>query len=825
MTRVLRLETLKRLGGAQKIVRTHLDEAMSELKPDEQDAAATIFRQLVTPSGTKIAHTVPDLADYARLPQDELTPVLEHLSGGDVRILRPVAPPPGQLDGGRYEIFHDVLAPAILDWRARYTEAKAREQAEREAAEAREQAQRERRRARIFRAVAIVAFACAILAAILGTFNYWQKQTARSRSDANRAVADLVVDPAKSIDEALAALKVKHTQAAEDALRRALSESRERRIVQVHGGAVHGVAVAPDGSLIATADDDHTVKLWKRRSGRVARILRGHRGPVNAVAFSPDGRSLATASDDKTARVWPLKGGSAVVLRHQQKVEAVALTRHARIAFTAAGGALHKWEVGTREDLWDKSAPDGGSISTLALAPKGEVVTGDDLGTVQVWNPATGAPLASDATQPFPNVAIDSVSVSHDGTYVVATSDSGQTFVWQRGTTHIWYLASAGGVPLDARFSPDDEFVAIANEDDAIRIFDWRAQKPLLELRGHTDAVNAIDFAPDGSFLVSGSDDRTARVWDASLGLTMRLPDVVQSVAFSGKGSRLAVAGWNYAWVARTGATQAFAKTQPGQNFVLGAAFQPGTHGRVVALAFENTVRFWSIARNRVLFSLRLPHGATVNGLAFTRDGKLLATAADDKRARIWNVRTGAVEHVLRGHMAEINGIAFSPDGKTVATAGADHTVRLWSAKTGKQIRKLHTQGSVNNVAFSRRRDELVAGSAGLNTPIWNYKTGKVLQKLPASSVTAVGFSPDGRFVATGGPDTLTRIWDAKSGHLVAVLREHADEIEAIAFSPTGKQILSGSADLTAKLYACVTCGSLKTVEARAKRLSKNLNG
>jgi hypothetical protein len=128
----LRLETLNRLGGAEQIVKRHLDAALRGLPPREQEAAAGVFHHLVTPGGTKIAHTVPDLAEYAELAERQVAPVLDKLSGAEVRILRPVP-------GGRYEIFHDVLAAAVLDWRARYVQAQER-------AEAEEQLARERRR-------------------------------------------------------------------------------------------------------------------------------------------------------------------------------------------------------------------------------------------------------------------------------------------------------------------------------------------------------------------------------------------------------------------------------------------------------------------------------------------------------------------------------------------------------------------------------------------------------------------------------------------------------------------------------------------------------
>ncbi|MEO7971837.1 MAG: ATP-binding protein [bacterium] len=116
---ILRLATLKRLGGASSIVRSHLDKTMSALSTAEQESAAQVFRYLVTPSGSKIALTASDLANYTELPEVELTAILNRLSAQDVRILRPLNPPAGVDVATRYEIFHDVLATSILDWQTR----------------------------------------------------------------------------------------------------------------------------------------------------------------------------------------------------------------------------------------------------------------------------------------------------------------------------------------------------------------------------------------------------------------------------------------------------------------------------------------------------------------------------------------------------------------------------------------------------------------------------------------------------------------------------------------------------------------------------------
>ncbi|MBM3127521.1 MAG: ATP-binding protein [Chloroflexi bacterium] len=119
---VLRQATFDRLGGAQQIVRTHLDTTMQRLPNADREIAARAFRYLVTPSQTKIAYTASDLADFAAVPQTKLEPVLRKLAEPDVRVLRSVAPAVGEKKETRYEIFHDVLAPAVLDWRERYQE-------------------------------------------------------------------------------------------------------------------------------------------------------------------------------------------------------------------------------------------------------------------------------------------------------------------------------------------------------------------------------------------------------------------------------------------------------------------------------------------------------------------------------------------------------------------------------------------------------------------------------------------------------------------------------------------------------------------------------
>jgi hypothetical protein len=181
-SRRLRLRTLEALGGPQQIVRTHLDEALDGLPDAQQEVAATLFHYLVTPSGSKIGHSAADLANYAKLSAERVRAVLAALSAPDARIVRPVPPPPGLDEEPRYEIFHDVLAPAILGWRAQWA---ARRQAE--AAARRQLEQRARRWRRSQRLAAVLVAVVLAVGAGLATRAVLDARTGQAATEAQAA--------------------------------------------------------------------------------------------------------------------------------------------------------------------------------------------------------------------------------------------------------------------------------------------------------------------------------------------------------------------------------------------------------------------------------------------------------------------------------------------------------------------------------------------------------------------------------------------------------------------------------------------------------------
>ncbi|KAG1654637.1 hypothetical protein FOA52_009193 [Chlamydomonas sp. UWO 241] len=201
-------------------------------------------------------------------------------------------------------------------------------------------------------------------------------------------------------------------------------------------------------------------------------------------------------------------------------------------------------------------------------------------------------------------------------------------------------------------------------------------------------------------------------------------------------------------------------------------------------------------------------HSNSVTTLAFSPDGKTLATGSDDSTARLWDVATGKERAVLTGHSESVNTLAFSPDGKTLATGSSDHTARLWDVATGKERAVLTGHSySVMPLAFSPDGKTLATGSRDETARLWEVATGKERAVLTGHSnwVTTLAFSPDGKTLATGSNDKTARLWDVATGKERAVLTGHSESVNTLAFSPDGKTLATGSSDHTARLWDVAT--------------------
>jgi WD40 repeat protein len=855
-SRRLRLATLTELGGAVHIVEDHLERAMAELSPDEKDAAAAIYNHLVTPSGTKIAHRARDLAGYASVDEAETERVLNRLV--EERIVR--AGENGAA-GPRYEIFHDVLADAVLAWRTRH-EAERRLDEERRAA------------ARRHRRLLVIAVGAGILIAVLTAIAVFalaqrhdardQARRARGRELAARALTATSVAPVEAVRLALQAAQSDQSDEVADVLRTTLRNLRTKAVLRA-GGPVTDVEFSPDGRLLLAASSDGKARLYRASDGKAIRAF-DQGAPVAAAVFSPDGRTVATAGDDGTARVWRTNTGAQLYgLRHGGPVTSVTFSRDGTIATTSLDGTARIWNAATGRQMQLIRHPGGvasasfsgdGSLLVTRLAP----ATND--GTARVWDVASGSLRAS----LYQGRRLTAARFSPTGFLVVTAGGSTIANVWDaRSGARVHQLTGHELGILDAEFSPSARQIVTASADGTARVYDTRTGALYGVLPNHQNYVLKAVFSPDGEDVATASRDRIARIFEPNGTLRATLvgdPNAVTDVAFSADGESVATASPDGAarlWDRRPQPDLPSLGQEPAT--VMGVAYTADGR-RVVAVAADGTVRAWRVGHpGKPRISFRL--GANVGAVALSPDARRVAAVTQQRLVRVVDPATGRLVTVLHppgrplalafsrdgqqlaivvtparrvlvwdlAHIGMYRTIAkgvvtaaFSPDGRRLVTGERNLSVRVWDIDTGKRVLGPLTghRDLITGVAFSPDGRYIVTTSRDHDARVWDAKTGRKVSTLShIAIVSGAAFSADSRWLVTAGPRAAS-VWDLRNGRKLFGLNAR-DRLITVAFSPRRWGIASGGFAGGVKVYDCRLCGNLADLKALARERLANL--
>ncbi|KAG8819591.1 hypothetical protein FRC19_009674 [Serendipita sp. 401] len=247
---------------------------------------------------------------------------------------------------------------------------------------------------------------------------------------------------------------------------------------------------------------------------------------------------------------------------------------------------------------------------------------------------------------------------------------------------------------------------------------------------------------------------------------------------------------------------------------------------RIASGSDDNTIRLWDAETGQGLGEPLRGHEGAVRSVAFSPDGRCVASGSYDKTIRLWDVETGqALGEPLRGHEGVVHSVAFSPDGRLIASGANDKTIRLWDAETGQALGEplRGHERAVWSVAFAPDGRSIASGSWDTTIRLWDAETGQALgEPLRAheDAVNSVAFSPDGRLIASGSEDNTIRLWDAEKGQALGEpLRGHERAVYSVAFSPDGRCVASGSEDKTIRLNNTIRLWDAETSQALGEPL------
>jgi WD40 repeat protein/serine/threonine protein kinase len=578
-----------------------------------------------------------------------------------------------------------------------------------------------------------------------------------------------------------------------------LATGRCVRTFEGHTLAVISVSISPDGRWALSGSNDEKLRLWELATGRYVRTFEGHTWVVNSVSISPDGCWALSGSKDKTLRLWELATGRCVRTfeGHTSVVSSVSISPDGRWALSGSyDKTLRLWELATGKCV---RAFEGhtNEVCSVTFSPDGcWALSGSYDKTLRLWELATGKCVRTFEGHTW---VVNSVSISPDGRWALSGSND--------ETLRRWELKRGGPPASLAVARPQSSAEVIRAETEVRRALESaksalgqgdasraaaevsRARRipgyekhgellelwPLIKLRGkpksfsggwlrrtfegHTNEVSSVTFSPDGCWALSGSWDKTLRLWELATGRCVR--------TFENAGAVTSV------------------HISPDGRWGLSGS---GAHKlRLWELATGNCVRTFEGYTNQV------------DSVSISPDGRWGLSGSLDKTLRLWELATGQCKRTFEGHTAGVSSVSISPDGRWGLSGSYDYTPRLWELATGQCLCKFvgHTH-MVRSVSISPDGRWGLSGSGDKTLRLWELATGQCVRTFEghADDVKSVTFSPDGRWGLSGSGDKTLRLWELATGQCVRTFEGHKSPVASVSISPDGRWALSGGGEL-----------------------------
>lgn len=489
---------------------------------------------------------------------------------------------------------------------------------------------------------------------------------------------------------------------------------------------IRALTFSPDSQQLASCGDDYTIRLWSVAALLNEAIdpspveLEGHTDWVRTVCFSPDGTKLVSGSEDKKMIVWDTASGCQLKSLDQagDRVRSVAISADGQ--FLASGGddaQVMLWDFKTLQSI-GSLATQQSRIWSVAFQQQGDkllLAAGGDKQTLLLWqvstdeqaNAPTGALVAQSSLvgypqQPVPNIqllktyrgyanGIRAIAFVGDQR-IVSGGDSGELSIWDTAGDRKATLPLHQGRVWSLATDCQNALIASAGDDHTIRLWDAETGQCLTALSGHTNWVRAIAFSRGGRLLVSSGDDCTIKIWNTASGFCLTT-------------------------------------LKQENHWIRAVGFNPHNSRQLISGGDDQRVRRWD--RRNGSWEALTQHEHRVCSVAYSPDGKMIASGSDDTTVLLWDTDKGEVTHRFTQPELGIKAVAFSPDGQYLAAGGEDQLVYIWD---------LNAPDSCQRCFVLLPKDSI-------------GRTG---------GIRSIAFSPNSQFVISGGLDEMIRIGDLR---------------------------------------------------------------
>jgi WD40 repeat protein/ABC-type molybdenum transport system ATPase subunit/photorepair protein PhrA len=520
------------------------------------------------------------------------------------------------------------------------------------------------------------------------------------------------------------------------------------------------VAMTPDGKIAISGDDSGDVKVWDLESGNLIKILEAEyeddrfswgAWAVSSVAVTAEGRLAISGHYNGYIRVWSIKSGKCLrtLEGHLKRVNTVVITPDGRIAISGSEDcSIRRWDIGSGMciGIFKRVLTE---FSSIATTPDGKMaIIGSRLGLLWLWNIEDTRPKKIGDY----HRALNSVAITPDSRLAITGYDDGCIMIWDLKnhkcikTFKVLFSVDSVAITVDG----GQAIVGGAH----LHVFNIEKEYHLKYTARHSDEVRSIAISPDRRFAVSGSTDKSIRVWSLESGQCLKtyegrsIPSrelFIKVVMYLFGVKKFPLKSWK----------------------ILGGHSSPVNSviitpdGRLVISGSMKTFRFWDLKKGRYLRSLkRLP---SCRSIAITLDGRLLASCSMEKAIQIWDLKTGTCVKTLMGHAGDVNSVAITPDVKQIVSASEDKTVRVWDLETGHCVKILEGHShKVDTVLISSNGRNIVSHSRGEgNARLWDLDSGTCIKILPIRhSISAI--TPDGKLAVTYRSFEIM-IWDLET--------------------------------------------------------------